>query len=197
MRMAVRRQQGADSYRTRTVPPSSFVQKPLTTDTEVGREEFLSGPLTEKTHITGPTELRLFAKIDQENTNWIVALYKQIAGELSHLTTGYLKASHRQIDSERSAKGCPRHIHDQAQSVTPGEVLEYRIGFPPISTEFTEGSRLLVEIRSVEIPFREERLSSHGGLHHHLPQSVTTTHHIYHDADRRSRLIMPQLNRPE
>jgi hypothetical protein len=41
------------------------------------------------------------------------------------VTTGYLRASHRELDEERSTVGNPVHPHTRAVPVEPGVVEEY------------------------------------------------------------------------
>ena len=56
--------------------------------------------------VIGPLALTLHAAIDGRDTNWIVALRRRARRRASvELTRGFLKASHRALDAERSSRG--------------------------------------------------------------------------------------------
>ena len=94
----------------------------------------------------GPLALNLYAAIDQDDTNWIVVL-KDVGPDVSvhtarpgegdfpadlperELTRGWLKASHRAIDLERSKPWRPWHplTRSAQQPVEPGKIEEYKI----------------------------------------------------------------------
>ena len=56
------------------IPPDAFAQMPLTQTRELNRLRYLSPPLPEDLKVVGPSALKLFASIDQEDTNWIAVL---------------------------------------------------------------------------------------------------------------------------
>jgi predicted acyl esterase len=87
--------------------PDSFLQQPPQETSVVQRADYLTPALLEPMQLIGPAALYLHAAIDAEDTNWIVAL-ADIApdGSLVELTRGYLKASPRAIDTERSTLIC-------------------------------------------------------------------------------------------
>jgi putative CocE/NonD family hydrolase len=99
--------------------PDAFVQMPPTQTREVARLRYMTDPLPRDVQIAGPSALYLSASIDQNDTNWIIAL-KDVGPDVSvrtaregetevrtdlperELVRGWLKASHRALDEERS-----------------------------------------------------------------------------------------------
>jgi predicted acyl esterase len=171
------------------VPPSGFVQEPLTIGTEVASSAFRTPPITEPTEITGPIALVLYASIDSTDTTWMARLYDVSPdGSRTPLGRGYLRASHRALDEDESEPYAPHHPHEESEPVTPGEVIEYHIGIQPIGHEFGPGHRLELELRSMEIQGAGEDFLIES---FHLPRSETIAHELYHDAEHPSHLLLP------
>jgi uncharacterized protein len=121
--------------------PDTFVQMPPTQTNDIARLRYMTDPLPEDTLVIGPLALNLYAAIDQDDTNWIVIL-KDVGPDVSvhtarpgevdipadlaerELTRGWLKASHRAIDPERSKPWRPWHPLTRAaqKSVEPGKI---------------------------------------------------------------------------
>jgi predicted acyl esterase len=59
---------------------------------------------------------------------------------------GWLRASHRETDAQRSRPGRPWHTHRQRQPVAPDEIVAVEIEILASSTLFEAGSRLAVEV---------------------------------------------------
>ena len=64
------------------LPPDAFVQMPPTQTNRIATLRYLSDPLPEDLLVAGPAVLNLFAAIDQDDTNWIVAL-KDVGPDVS------------------------------------------------------------------------------------------------------------------
>jgi predicted acyl esterase len=81
---------------------------------------------------------------------------------------GWLRASHRRLDPERSTPWRPYHTHDHAEALIPGRVYELDVEIWPTSIVVPAGGRLSLtilgrdfgrpgpaqEIRSFVTPFR-------------------------------------------
>lgn len=121
-----------------TIPPDVFAQMPLTQTRRLSRLRYLSPQLPEDLKIVGPAALKLFASIDQTDTNWIAVLSdvgpdpsvqtvrdgeREVPENLPEieLTRGWLKASNRALDEERSTPHKPFHrlTRSARQPVTP------------------------------------------------------------------------------
>ena len=64
------------------IPPDAFVQMPPTQTKTIQKLRYLTDPLPDDVLVAGPISLKLFASIDQEDTNWFVAL-KDIGPDVS------------------------------------------------------------------------------------------------------------------
>jgi predicted acyl esterase len=68
-------------------------------------------PFEEDTELIGTGAAHIFAEIDQPDTNFILRLWDYAPnGKRQLITSGYLKASHRELD-ERTTEGNPYHPH--------------------------------------------------------------------------------------
>lgn len=179
-----------EPFDSSAAPPDGFYQAPLSvTDSNV-TVTYRTPPFTEDTTVIGPGALYLYAGIDTEDTNWIVTIEDVSPdGTRFPLTTGWLKASHRQLDQARSEPESPRHSHTEAVPVTPGEIVEYPIRIYPISNMFRQGHRLELQIKSIESPSDVSGLLPPDSIH--LNSGRATTHKIYRDIEFQSRLVLP------
>ena len=196
------------------VPPDSFLQMPLSQTNRIERLRYLTDPLTEDISIAGPSVLFLHAAIDQPDTNWIVIL-KDIGPDVSvrtaregerelpadlrerELTRGWLKASHRAIDEKRSRPGRPWHPLTRAaqKSVMPGEIVEYQIEILATANCFKRGHRIAIEITALDVPTGVAGATNAEYLPYHICCSRTVVHHIFHDPNRPSHLLLPVLRK--
>jgi putative CocE/NonD family hydrolase len=190
--------------------PDTFVQMPPTQTNEIARLRYMSDPLPEDTLVIGPMALYLHAAIDQDDTNWIIVV-KDVGPDVSvrtarpgevevpadlherELTRGWLKASHRALDKERSKPWRQWHplTRKAQQKIVPGEINEYAIEILSTANMFKAGHRICIDITSLDLP------SGLAGAHdveyapYHLCSSKTVVHKIYHDTAHPSHLLLP------
>jgi len=174
-----------------SVPPDGFYQAPLTVTDKVYSLNYKSPPFLEDTEITGPAALYLYASIDTDDTNWMVNIYDvDPFGKRIKVTTGWLKASHREIDENKSTPWRPYHPHTRALPVPPGEIILYQIKIYPFSNVFRKKHCIELEIRSIEPPEDPEiGILPPDGFH--LNSGRATTHKIYRDKINQSYLLLP------
>ena len=175
--------------------PDCFLQQPLHLSNKRGSVIYLSPPMPENLEVIGPTALDLFASIDQDDTNWIVKLYDVApTGTETRLGKGYLKASHRALDPDKSTREAPYHLHtrESMESIKPGEIYEYNISLGAITNVFTPGHRIKLTIESLESP-RDPEMQIH--YHSRLCSSKTTLHKIYRDREHQSHLLLPIISK--
>lgn len=174
-----------------SVPPDGFYQPPLTVTDQVQVLRYSTPPLLEDIEITGPGALYLYASIDTDDTNFIVKVNDvDPQGKKLPVSTGWLKASHREVDEGKSKPWRPYHPHTRSVPVTPGEVFRYAIRVYSMSNVFKSGHRIELEIRSQEAsddPLTP-LLPPDGG---HLPSGRATFHRIYRDKNHESYLLLP------
>jgi predicted acyl esterase len=170
--------------------PDGFFQPPLTVTDQVEIISWSTPPFEKATEMIGAGAAHIFAEIDQDDTNFILRLWDETPGGARQLvTTGYLKASHRELD-DRSSDGNPHHPHTRTIPVEPGKIEEYVLRLYPFAATFNPGHRLVAELSN-----NEPLADAHNALlppdAFHLPVGRPVTHKIYRDAAHRSRLVLP------
>lgn len=184
-----------ESFNTEVVPPDGFYQAPLTVSDNVQSVTYKTSPLLEEIEVAGDTALNIFAAIDNEDTNWMVKLYDvEPSGKKVLFSTGWLKATHREIDENKSTPGHPYHPHTKAEPVKPHEIYEYQIYTGPVARVFKKGHYIEIVIKNIESPFEPElALLPPDGFH--LNTSRPVTHKIYRDKNYPSHLILPIVSK--
>ena len=173
--------------------PDGFFQQPLHLSNKRDSVVYLSPPLDEDLQVIGPAAISFFASIDQDDANWVVkVLDVEPNGVETRVTKGYLKASHRALDPEKSLPYAPHHLHtrESRETIEPGKIYEYNVGLGVISNVFKAGHRLKLTIESLESP-RDPEIQIH--YHPHLNSSRSTLHKIYRNKDYRSHLLLPVI----
>lgn len=204
--------------------PSVFTQEPATQTRDIERLRFTTDPLPTDTLVVGPSSLTIHAAIDREDTTWIATLkdvgpdpsvqtaeqgwerrygspaeWERPAVHERELTRGWLKASHRAIDEEKSRPGRPyhRHTREACEPVEPGSIEEYNVEILPTANLFKEGHRLCLEITSLDLPTGVGGATDVEYIPWHVCHPETTTHEVYHTAEYPSRLTLPIIPEPE
>jgi predicted acyl esterase len=171
--------------------PDGFYQAPLTVTDKVEVLSWSTGAFEQATELMGTGAAHLFVEIDQPDTNLILRLWDYApTGKRQLVTTGYLKASHRELDEERSTEGSPVHPHTRAVPVQPGVIEEYVVRLYPMTTTFLPGHRLVAELSNTE-PLADDHNALLPPDAFHLPVGRPVTHKVYRDAFHQSRLVLP------
>ena len=178
---------------TDIVPPDGFYQAPPTVTNVVQSIKYTSPPMLEDMEVTGPIALYLYASIDTDDTNWMVKVRDvDPSGTKIEVSTGWLKASHRELDESRSTPWRPFHPHTRSEPVAPGKIYQYAIPIGAISNVFRAGHCIELEIRSIESA-GDPTLVLLAPDSFHLNSSRATTHKIYRDKNHQSRLLLPVI----
>ncbi|MFD5122226.1 CocE/NonD family hydrolase [Streptomyces sp. NPDC058385] len=171
--------------------PDGFYQAPLTVTDKVEVLRWSTEPFEQPTELIGTGAAHLFAEIDQDDTNFILRLWDEAPGGGRQLiTSGYLKASHRELDEERTTEGDPYHPHTRAVPVEPGKTQEYVLRLYPFAATFRPGHRLVTELSNDE-PLADAHNALLPPDAFHLPVGRPVTHKIFRDAAHPSRLVLP------
>ncbi len=186
----------------RFIPPDAFVQMPPTQTKTVQKLRYLTDPLPDDVLVAGPISLKLFAEIDQDDTNWF-AILKDVGPDVSvmsvregerelpadlperEVTRGWLKASLRATDPKRSKPWKPWHLltREARKPVVPGEINEYDIEIMATANLFRKGHRICLEIASIDLPTGVAGATNAEYVPYHICSSRTVLHKIYHDAE--------------
>ena len=146
---------------------------------------YLSEPLAEPLSIVGPSTLDLWLRSTATDTDVQVTLTEVYPdGGERYVQSGWLRASHRQLDTGRSTalSPVPTHLETDNEPLVPGELTQLRVGIFPVAHTFHSGSRLRI---SISAPGGDRPLWSFDTL------SDGEVNEVVHSADHPSRLVLP------
>ena len=125
---------------------------------------FISAPLEAETEFTGPIAARLFASSSTTDADFFL-IFRVYTPDLREVTfmgaidphtpiaQGWLRASHRKLDAKLSLPHRPYHTHDEAQSLSPGEIVQLDIELWPTSIVVPAGHRIALTVRGRDYEF--------------------------------------------
>jgi predicted acyl esterase len=121
-------------------------------------------PVTTRTEILGPVALRLWLSSETADADIYVRVRQLLAsGEeflgidpsgkpVQTLAQGWLRASHRELDVDKSEPYRPYHPHTRRDLLTPGVPVPLDIEIWPTSIVLSEGDTLILEVASSDNP---------------------------------------------
>jgi putative CocE/NonD family hydrolase len=159
---------------------------------------FLTAPLTEDTEVTGPIVLALWVSSSSEDMDIFATLRnigpdgkdvwedgQQGGGDYVPVAKGWLRASHRKLDSRRSLPYRPYHAHDERQWLKPGEIVECHVEIWPTSMVFKKGHRIRLDVQP------RDGVGSSVYRHYHADYNIGAENTIHAGGDRVSYLLLP------
>jgi hypothetical protein len=157
---------------------------------------FTTAPLAADLEIAGPIKLVLYASSTQSDTDFFVKLSEQLPQPAEDrakglnpasfwITKGWLRASHRALDPERSTEMEPYHTHAAPTPITPGEVYKFDISIEPMAHRFKKGSRVRLEIVNGESVVTDVLWT-----HYYAPSKIGADT-IHHSPAHPSSLVLP------
>jgi predicted acyl esterase len=119
---------------------------------------FSTPPLDRPLEITGPVAAKLWISSETRDADLILALrvFDPSGKEVTFVgandprtpvAMGWLRASHRKLDPEKSRPYRPWHTHDEEWPLTPGEPVEVDVEIWPTSIVVPPGYRLALNVR--------------------------------------------------
>jgi predicted acyl esterase len=119
---------------------------------------FLTPPLAEDTEITGPIASKLWVSSATSDADMFLVVrvfspeMKEVVfqGALdphTPIAQGWLRASHRKLDPNKTLPYRPYHTHDEEQPLTPGEVYELDVEVWPTCIVVPAGHRIGLTVR--------------------------------------------------
>ncbi len=138
------------------------------------------------------TDTQFFVKVSEQTH--VPKLKEVVMSHVAHdvpppstaVTRGWLLASHRALDADRSTELAPYHTHVDPQPVTPGEIVRYDIEVWPTSYLFKKGNRIRVEIANGDSMIAD-------GLFHHYYGHRFGTDRFHHDATHPAHVLLPVI----
>ena len=172
---------------------------------------FRSPPFEEDTEFTGPAAAKLFVSSSTTDMDIFLTLrcFDPAGEEVTFVgandpkapvSQGWLRASHRKLDPQRSTPWRPWHPHDRAELLIPGEVTEVDVEIWPTSIVVPKGYRMALTVggRDFERP-EATGLMKGSGLFLHAdpadrpPEIFGGTSTIHSGGPHRSHLLLPRI----
>jgi predicted acyl esterase len=127
----------------------------------------IMAPLSKATEFTGPIIARLFVSSTTVDSDFflIVRLFDPEGAEVTFqgaldpntpIAQGWLRASHRKLDPEKSLPYRPYHSHDEYQPPKPGEVYELNVEIWPTCIVAPPGYWIALTIRGKDYQYGGE-----------------------------------------
>lgn len=159
---------------------------------------FTTEPLERDLEIAGPIKLVLHASSSHTDADFFVKLSEQMpqspedrAKDLNPasfwITKGWLRASHRALDAERSTEMEPYHTHVDPAPIEPGKIYRFDISVEPMAHRFKAGSRMRLEIVN-----GDSQVTDVLWTHYYNPDKIGTDT-IHHSVEYPSQLILPVM----
>jgi len=121
--------------------PVTLMSPPLKTETEI------TGPLAAKVFASSSTsDMDLFLTFQAYSPNGREVDFQGTVDPHTPLAQGWLRASHRKLDPDRSLVYRPYHSHDEIQCLTPHQVYELDVEIWPTNVVLPAGFQLALQI---------------------------------------------------
>jgi predicted acyl esterase len=127
---------------------------------------FISAPLEHETEITGPLAARLFASSSTADAD-LFLVFRVFSPDMREVVfmgaidphtpvaQGWLRASHRKLDTRLSTEYRPYHTHDELQPLKPGEVVQLDVEIWPTSIVVPAGHRVALTVRGKDYEWQK------------------------------------------
>jgi uncharacterized protein len=136
----------------------------LSYETTGGGLTFRTQPLKRNVEITGPVAAKLWVSSDTVDADLFLVLRvldpagKEVVFIGSNdprvpVGLGWLRASHRKLDPQRTRPDRPWHTHDEEWPLTPGEPVELDIEIWPTSIVVPTGYRFALTVRGKDYEY--------------------------------------------
>lgn len=128
---------------------------------------FYAEPFAAETEITGPSALKLFIASSTPDADIFAVLrlfdpdgrevvFQGALDPHTPIGQGWLRASQRKLDAQRSLPYRPYHRHDEKQPLAPGEVYELDIEIWPTCIVAPPGYRIAITVRGKDYEHQGE-----------------------------------------
>lgn len=119
---------------------------------------FMTPPMQENMEITGPIASKLWISSETEDADLFLVV-RVFAPDMKEVTfqgaldphtpiaQGWLRASHRKLDTKKSLPYRPYHTHDEEQPLDPGKTYELDVEVWPTCIHVPKGYRVALSVR--------------------------------------------------
>jgi len=160
---------------------------------------FETAPMAQDTEVTGPLVLNIWVSSTSKDMD-IMATLRNIGpdgkdvcelgqrGEpVPCVTKGWLRASHRKLDPQKSLPYRPYHAHDERQWLTSGEAVECQVEIWPTSMVFGKGHKIRLDIGP------RDGVGTGHFTHYHADYNDGAQNTIHAGGDKASYLLLPVI----
>ncbi|AKH98918.1 putative hydrolase, CocE/NonD family [Hoeflea sp. IMCC20628] len=162
---------------------------------------FKTAPFTTESEFTGPIVLKLFASSSTADMD-IFATLRLFAADGTEVrftgaheevpvTRGWLRASHRQLDPQRSTHWRPVLSHKKKQPIVPSEIYELDIEIWPTSIVCEKGQVLALTIMGNDFQYETPGRIVHNDPEDRGSDTFQGTTTIYSGSNYPSKIILP------
>ena len=158
---------------------------------------FETAPMKADTEITGPIVLNIWVSSTSEDMDILATLRNIDAkgrdvpelgqrGEPNEcITKGWLRASHRKLDKEKSLPYRPYHAHNERWLLKKGEIVECQVEIISTSIVIKKGHQLRLDISP-----KDGHASAHF-THYHADYNDGAFNTLYSSKDKPTYLVLP------
>jgi predicted acyl esterase len=158
---------------------------------------FETAPMSEDTEVTGPLVLNVWISSTSEDADIHATLRNidpdgkdvcevgQRGDALPCVTKGWLRASHRKLDPEKTLPYRPYHAHNERWWLKPGEAVECQVEIWSTSMVFKKGHKLRLDITA------RDGVGTQHFTHFNNDYNAGATNTIYSGGDKQSYLLLP------
>jgi predicted acyl esterase len=154
-------------------------------------------PLADDVEVTGPLSATFWVSSSSEDCDLFLTLRNFDAdgneimetgqqGSPVPVAKGWLRASHRELDPDKSLPGRPYHKHLRRLYLKPGEIVKVDVEIWPTSMVFKKGHRIRLDVQP------RDGVGSQSYLHYHADYN-TGTNTIHAGGRYESYLLLPVI----
>ncbi len=154
-------------------------------------------PLAADIEITGPLAASFWVSSTSEDMDLFLTLRNFDADGKEVMETGqqgtpvpvakgWLRVSHRELDTEKTLPYRPYHKHQRRLFLKPGEVVQVQVEIWPTSMVFKKGHRIRLDVQP------RDGVGSASYMHYHADYN-TGTNTVYAGGNRESFLLLPVI----
>jgi predicted acyl esterase len=158
---------------------------------------FLLPALEQEMQVTGPMAAKLFVSSSTSDADLflVVRLFDPEGDEVTFegstdpntpIANGWLRASHRALDADRSKPWQPYHVHDRIEPLEPGQIYELNVEIVPSCIVVPPGYRLGLSVRGKDYEYGG-KLDEYGETFYYATRGTGGMTH--NDPDDRPRKI--------
>ena len=107
----------------------------------------LTGPMAAKLYVSSSTEdMDIFATVQAFAPDGTEVTFPGASEPAAPIAQGWLRASHRKLDPEKSRPWQPYHMHDEEQKLVPEQVYEVDVEIWPGQVVLPQGYTIALRI---------------------------------------------------